>query len=217
LIGDEYLICDVADELFWDPRLGSEAIVVDAEQGVVRLSGTVASPREKLEAKKTAERVRGVVSVDNRLRVRLMENDRRDDAEIQADVGRALMLNGMVPRTVGAAVADGVVTLTGTATWQHEREEAVLVASTVVGAVDVIDEIELVHRLPRPEDVRDLIERAWKRNAALDAEGLTIVTTNGVVAIRGTVRSSVEHDQAIQAAWASPGVKSVEDHLKVVS
>ena len=45
--------------------------------------------------------------------------------------------------TVDAKVDDGFVTRTGTADWQYQRDEAELVASNIVGALDVIDEIEL--------------------------------------------------------------------------
>ncbi len=216
MIADEYLICDVSDELHWDPKIHSEAIAVDAEHGVVTLRGTAGSPREKHEARKAAERVHGVVSVDNQLQVRPMDDGTRQDDEIRADVLEALLLDGLVPATIDAKVEDGLGTLTGTAAWQYERDEAVQVASNIVGALDVIDEIELLQHTPRPGDVRDVIERAWKRNAVLDAEDLDIVTSNGAVTIEGTVSSWAEHDQAIQAAWAAPGVTSVEDHLKVV-
>jgi osmotically-inducible protein OsmY len=58
---DEQLRQDVTDELFWDPKLDSDAIAVSAENGFVTLRGTVGSPREKYEARKATERVYGVV------------------------------------------------------------------------------------------------------------------------------------------------------------
>jgi osmotically-inducible protein OsmY len=36
---------------------------------------------------------------------------------------------------------------------------------------------------------------------------------NGTVTINGTVRSWAEHDEAIDAAWAAPGVTSVRDDM----
>lgn len=213
---NEDVIGDVSDELFWDPKVHSERIAIDAKDGKVTLRGTVGSPREKYEARKAAEHVYGVVSVDNQLRVRLMDGHRRKDAAIRADVLKALALDVVVPDTVDAKVEDAVVTLTGTATSQHERDEAIFVASNIVGALDVIDRIELDPPTPRPEDVRGLIERAWKRNAALEADDLRIQTTDGNVTIEGTVASWAEHDEAIEAAWAAPGIRSVDDRLTVV-
>jgi len=210
------LIADVGDELFWDPKLDSTAIAVSADDGTVTLRGTVGSLREKREAKKAAERVYGVTSVDNKLEVKLLNDDRRAEAELRGDVLQALLLDGLVPKTVDAKVDDGLVTLTGTANWQYQRDEAEFVASNIVGAIDVFDEIELEYPTPNRGDVQESIKKAFKRNAALDADELNISTDNGTVTLKGTVSSWAEHDEAIDAAWAAPGVISVRDDLTVV-
>jgi osmotically-inducible protein OsmY len=212
---DTGLTGDVSDELFWDPKLDSTAIAVSADNGKITLRGTVGSLREKREAKKAAERVFGVMSVDNKLQVKLMNDNKRADADLRGDVLQALMLDGLVPKTVDAKVEDGFVTLTGTANWQYERDEAEFVASNIVGALDVFDEIELEFATPNGGDVKESIRKAFKRNAALDADDLKISTDNGTVTVKGTVSSWAEHDEAIDAAWAAPGVSSVRDDLMV--
>ena len=209
------LTADVSDELFWDPKLDSTAVAVSADDGTITLRGTVGSLREKREAKKAAERVFGVISVDNQLQVKLMNDDRRADADLRGDVLQALMLDSIVPQTVDAKVNDGFVTLTGTANWQYERDEAEFVASNIVGALDLVDEIEIEFPTPNRGDVKDSIKKAFKRNASLDADDLHISTDNGTVTVKGTVNSWSEHDEAIDAAWAAPGVTSVRDDLKV--
>ena len=209
------LTADVSDELFWDPKLDSTAIAVSADDGRVTLRGTVGSLREKREAKKAAERVFGVISVDNHLQVKLMNDDKRADADLRGDVLQALMLDGLVPKTVDAKVEDGFVTLTGTANWQYQRDEAEFVASNIVGALDVFDEIDLNYPTPDRGDVKESIRKAFKRNAALDADDLHISTDTGTVTVKGTVSSWAEHDEAIDAAWAAPGVTSVRDDLRV--
>jgi osmotically-inducible protein OsmY len=211
------LTADVGDELFWDPKVDSEAIAVSADDdGNITLRGTVGSLREKREAKKAAERVFGVMSVDNKLQVRLLTEARRDDAELRGDVLQALLLDSIVPKSVDAKVSDGFVTLTGTANWQYERDEAEFVASSIVGALDVFDEIELTHPTADADDVQKAIKKAFKRNASLDAKDLHVSSSNGTVTVKGTVRSWAEHDEAIDAAWAAPGVTSVLDDLSVV-
>ena len=212
---DTDLTADVSDELFWDPKLDSTAIAVSAADGTVTMRGTVGSLREKREAKKAAERVFGVISVDNQLQVRLMNDDKRADSELRGDVLQALMLDSIVPKTVDAKVDEGFVTLTGTANWQYERDEAEFVASNIVGALDVIDEIGLEFPTPNGSDVKESIKKAYKRNAALDVDDLRISTDNGTVTVKGTVSSWSEHDEAINAAWAAPGVTSVRDDLTV--
>ena len=212
---DNDLVVDVNDELFWDPKVDNAAIAVSAKDGNVTLRGTVGSLREKREAYKAAQRVFGVISVDNQLQVRLLTDLGRLDADIRGDILQALMLDSLVPKTVDASVKDGYVTLTGTVNWQYERDEAEFVASNIVGALDVFNTIEIKHPAPHAADVQDSINKAFKRNAAVDANELTVSTDNGTVTIKGTVGSWAEHDEAIDAAWAAPGVTSVRDDMTI--
>jgi osmotically-inducible protein OsmY len=212
---DTDLTADVSDELFWDPKLDNTAIAVSADDGKITLRGTVGSLREKREAQKASQRVFGVISVDNKLQVKLMNDDKRADAELRGDVLQALMLDSLVPKTVDAKVDDGFVTLTGTADWQYQRDEAEFVASNIVGTLDVVDEIELEYPTPDRGDVQESIKKAFKRNASLDAKDLHVSTDSGSVTLKGTVSSWAEHDEAVEAAWAAPGVNSVNDDLTV--
>src|ERR1700675_4641565 len=123
-MSDYDLELSVSEELGWDPKVDSGAIAVSADDGVVTLRGTVGSFRQKREAKQDAERVYSVKSVDNQLEVRILNDDRRDDADLRGSVLQALMLYSIVPSTIDAKVDAGWVTLTGTAEWQFQRDEA---------------------------------------------------------------------------------------------
>jgi osmotically-inducible protein OsmY len=211
------LVTDVRDELYWDPKVDSASIAVSARSGVVTLRGTVGSLRQKREAKRAAERVFGVLSVNLELHVKLMNDKARSDADIRADVLQALMLDSLVPSTIDAKVYGGFVTLTGKAEWQYQRDEADRVASNIVGTLDVLNEIELTGPKPSARHVRNSIKHALERNAAVDADRLDVATSDGTVTIHGTVRSWAEHDAALDAAWAAPGVKTVHDEMTVLS
>lgn len=205
----------VNDELLWDPKVDSAAIAVSADHGVVTLRGTVGSFRQKREAKQDAERVYGVKSVKNELEVRILTDDRRGDADLRGAVLQALMLNSVVPSTIDADVDNGSVTLTGTANWQFQRDEAEFVAGNVHGVVTVDDQIELVPPGPSADDVKHSIKKAMERNARLDAESVSVNSSNGKVTLDGTVSSWADHDEAVAAAWAAPGVTRVEDNILV--
>jgi osmotically-inducible protein OsmY len=212
---NDELVINVGDELFWDPKVDNEAIAVSADDGAVTLRGTVGSFREKREARKAAQRVYGVTKVHNELQVRLLNGNMREDAALRGDILQALMLDTVVPASIDAHVDDGFVTLTGKANWQYQRDEAEAVAANIVGVMDVLDEIELTGPPVQPGDVAHDIEKAFKRSAKLDAEGLTVETSNGTVTLSGAVRSWSEHDDALAAAWAAPGVRSVDDRITV--
>jgi hypothetical protein len=51
-----------------------------------------------------------------------------------------------------------------------------------------------------------------QRNVKLDAANIGVDTVNGTAILTGTVRSWAEHDSAVQAAWAPPGVTDVQLH-----
>jgi osmotically-inducible protein OsmY len=205
----------VTDELVWDPKVDSEAIAVSTDGGVVTLRGTVGSYRQKREAKKDAERVYGVKRVDDELQVRIMTDDRRDDADLRGAVLQALMLDSLVPSTVDAKVDNGNVTLTGKANWQFQRDEAESVAGNVLGVVTVGNQIELVPPAPSAYDVEHSIKKAMERNAKLDAESVSVESSDGTITLHGTVTSWADHDEAVAAAWAAPGVTRVKDHILV--
>jgi osmotically-inducible protein OsmY len=206
---------NVTDELYWDPKVDSTAIGVSADDGVVTLRGTVGSLREKREAKQDAEKVHGVKKVTNDLEVRILSEEGRDDAELRGAVLQALMLDSLVPPTIDAKVEHGSVTLTGTANWQYQRDEADFIAANIYGVVDVDNEIELVAPGPTPENVERRIKGAMERSARLDAESVEVTSENGTITLRGTVSSWADHDAAVAAAWAAPGVTRVKDHILV--
>jgi osmotically-inducible protein OsmY len=79
---------------------------------------------------------------------------------------QALMLESLIPTTVNATAADGLVTLTGTVNWQYQRDEADFVASSIAGALEVDNEIEISHPTPTAGDTKESIKKAFKRRAA---------------------------------------------------
>jgi osmotically-inducible protein OsmY len=108
------------------------------------------------------------------------------------------------------------VTLTGTANWHFQRDEAESVASNVPGVVSVGNEIDLVPPPPTKHDLEHSIKKAMERNAKLDAESVEVESSNGTVTLRGNVSSWADHDEAVGAAWSAPGVSRVKDHIHVV-
>src|SRR6516162_9289179 len=214
---DDDLWRHVAAELSWDPQVDSDAIEVSAADGTVTLRGTVATLRLKQAGGRAAARVRGVTRVANKLRVQITDKDRRDDEDLRGDVLEALMLGVSVPMTVDAQARDGFVTLTGTAQWHYQREAAESRTANVPGVAG-IDNVITLTQTPDARAARDAIGAAFRRDAALEAGGLTVETfSNGLVILAGTVSSWAAHDHAMAAAWSAPGVTRVDDRIRVES
>ena len=57
--------------------------------------------------------------------------------------------------------------------------------------------------------------RTQLSKAAADTSQVAIETKGQVITLSGTVRSWAEHEDALNAAWAAPGVTRVEDHLSI--
>ena len=214
---DDELRRQVAAELRWDPQVDSEGIELSVDSGTVTLRGTVDSLRQKRAGSEAAARVRGVIGVANVLRVRIPGTDQRDDDDLRGDVLEALMLDGSVPMTVDARARDGLVTLTGTAQWHYQREEAESRTAEVPGVARIDNAITLARTdAADAGDAGAPIMAAFQRNAVLEADELAVETFPvGLVVLSGTVRSWVAHDHAVAAAWSAPGVMQIDDRIRV--
>src|SRR5213079_319652 len=74
----------VRAEIASDPRIPHPAeIAIEVTHGVATLRGTVGSFAQRHAAVADARRTKGVDDVDDWLQVRLLDRDRREDAEIR--------------------------------------------------------------------------------------------------------------------------------------
>jgi osmotically-inducible protein OsmY len=112
---------DVLDELKWEPSVDAAHVGVAVKDGIVTLTGHVASYAQKYAAK----RVLGVRAVANELDVKLPGSSRRTDEDIAAAAVRALKSNLSIPSNqIKVLVSDGVVKLEGEMEWQFQKDAA---------------------------------------------------------------------------------------------
>lgn len=211
---DEQLRSDVEQELRWEPSVRSEQIGVSVKDGVVQLDGTVNNYFEKWAAERAAMRVLNTKAMASEIKIDMPSSAVRSDADIARATMNHLEWNYSVPATVKVQVTDGSVTLTGTAEWQYQKEEAERVVRPLRGVKWVSNEIAVTPKL-NAVDVKMKIENALKRNAETDAKQITVETSNGKVTLRGSVKSWSEREEAQHAAWAAPGVTNVEDLITI--
>jgi osmotically-inducible protein OsmY len=203
----------VIRELDWNPDVDDSAIGVAAHEGVVTLTGFIDSYAGKLAAERAVKRLRGVRAVANDIVVRMKVD--RTDADIAADVVRALQLRPEIPERVQAAVHQGHVTLTGRVEWLLQKEYAELAVEHVRGVRAVHNRIE-VSPTTTQRDVRKHIVRALHRNADVDARHVQVVVDGEIVTLTGTVGSWAQRDAAERGAAIAPGIARVDNRLVVV-
>ena len=215
MINDSQLKQLVLDELQWDPKVDHPHIGVTANDGAVTLTGHVSSYASKFATTDAVKRVRGVKAIADEIEVNLPTEYRRDDAEIAKHIAHVLEWNVSIPgNDVKAKVRNGFVTLSGGVDHQHQREHIEKQVAHVGAVTGIANRIALKSKV-RTANVKKKIEDALERNADLEARNIKISVKNDTVVLHGEVKAFYERDLVEKAAWTAPGVKHVEDHIRI--
>ena len=206
----------VEDELGFDTRVNAAEIGVAVREGVVTLSGTVASWSAKRALEEAVRRVVGVTAVAEEVKIHL-SGDERTDTEIAGACAHGLEWNNWVPRgAVSARVQNGWVFLEGSVESQHQRAAAEHAVHDLLGVRGVSNQIALEPKA-KPSKVKESIHGAFERRAHLDAHAIGVIVEGARVILHGVVRSWAERQDAEAAAWGAPGVEAVENRIRIAS
>ena len=139
----------------------------------------------------------------------------RHDQDIKRDLEIELRSDPRVRSgDIVATVKDGWVTLEGEVDWHYERDEAKWTAYRQRGVVGVSNLIDLRPATVPTEVLRDIVE-AFKRNASIGANQITVELAGNEVRLRGVSRSGTERDEAKQVVWNFPGITKVDNGIVV--
>lgn len=212
---DSQLAQDVADELYWTPEVDSSNVGVIAKDGVVTLTGHLASFAEKYAAEQAVQRVRGVQAIAMEITVDLAADRVRTDADIALAAQRAIEWTSCLPSdAVCVMVEAGHVKLSGQVKWQYQRAAAEGAVRNLMGVVGVTNQIVLGPTV-RTLDLEETIRQALARQADLEANNLQVSVDDGEVTLRGTVHSWSARQAIHGAAWSAPGVSAVIDLMRI--
>ena len=155
------------------------------------------------------------LAVANDIEVRLPAIDQRPDPDIARDAVAALKAELPISYDrIKVIVRDGWVTLEGAVEWQYQKttaENAVRKVKGVKGVTNVV----MVKPKVEPSELKRKIQEAFKRNAEVDANRITVEANGSEVVLKGTVRSWIEREEAERVAWSAPGITKVEDRIVV--
>lgn len=207
---------EVLRELRWDTRVKPTEVGVAVEDGVVTLTGTVSSYPKKVAAQEAAHRVRGVLDVANDIHVRTSETHAALDVDIVRAIRHALEWHILVDDTrIQTTSANGWITLEGTVSTLWERDEVERMVRDTAGVHGVTNRIQVSPPRVDPKEIRLTIEDALERRADREAERIMVDVDNGKVVLRGVVHSWREKRAILGAVSHAPGVREVEDVLRI--
>lgn len=202
-------------ELDFDPRFDARNIGVAVKNGVVALSGHLGSYAEKRAAEEATQAVAGVTAVANDIVIELAFEAKRTDAEIAEAAVSALKSNVSVPiEDIKVVVRDGWIDLSGQVGVWYQRNAAQVALANLWGIKGINNNIT-IRAFASPIEVKGKIQDAIRRRAQNDADSIQVSALDGAVTLEGQVSSWAQRQQAETAAWQSPGVSRVIDHLTV--
>ncbi len=205
---------DVERELAWDPKVNASHIAVTAKDGVVMLAGQVPNYPMKWEAENVVKHIVGVAGIADDLEV-ILGGEQPSDTDLTEQVVRALEANVFVPsETITPVVRNGCVTLEGKAQFYYQKRYAEDAVRCIRGVKGIVDSIT-IDNAAVAQDVDQKIAAALARNARIDARRITVTVKGRTAILEGTVRSLSEREDVEAAAWAAPGVSSVQNRLVV--
>jgi osmotically-inducible protein OsmY len=195
-----------------DPRVG-------VSNGVVRLTGQVASAWEWRDVVERAESVEGVLAVDPDLEV--AEPESMED--LVEGVRRAVLRYSYY--TVFDDINFGMeapyeIILMGAVTEPFKKTELEKRVAQVFGVKSVDNRIEVLPLSPNDQDLRRALFYRIYRDARFSDRAnqinppIHIVVSRGVVALTGVVRSAIESRILESIARSTPGVFRVINRLE---
>ena len=207
--------------------LKDDSIKTVSKNGAVTLTGTVSEPSHKTLAADTVEGLPGVKSVDNELKVKGENHAEHSDGWLSMKVKTALLFHRNVRAgKTDVNVRDGIVTLSGEAANQAQKELTAEYAKDVEGVKLVKNDMTIAPpRVQTTQTTGDKIDDAsitaqikssLMSHRSTSALKTKVSTTDGVVTLSGIAKNLVEKSLVIKLVIDIDGVSSVVNNMTIV-
>jgi osmotically-inducible protein OsmY len=201
-------------------------VKVEANDGVVTLTGIVQDKGDKDLAADTVENLPGVTGVKNEITIKAAYPEHSDSWMAFKLRSQLLVRANVSAVTTTVAVQDGVVTLGGTADNLAQKELTEVYAKDIDGVKSVKNDIIVKATPATGETIGDKIDDAsittqvkyalfsHRSTSALKTK---VTTTDGVVLITGVAANDAEKTLVGKLAQSIRGVNSVTNDMTVKS
>lgn len=201
-----------------------DRVKVKADDGVVTLTGTVPEKSEKTLAEDTVSSLPGVVDVKNQITVE--PEQEHSDSWIAFKIRTMLLMKSNVSAAnTHVQVANGMVTLTGTADNMAQKELTGTYVKEIDGVKSVRNELAIKSEMPTSArssgdfvddaSITAQIKYQLLIHHSTSALKTRVETRNGTVTISGDANSPAEKDLVSVLAREVRGVKAVDNDMTV--
>lgn len=211
--------------------LQDDDINIESKDGIVTLTGTVASESHRTMAQDTVMDLPGVKAVDNKLELKGEPPSPNSDLWILDKVKTTLLFHRSVSGLhTEVDVSGGIVTLRGVASNSAERDLATEYAKDVDGVRGVDNQMTVLAASPAPErthrttgtkiddaSITTQVKLALLFHKSTSAIRTEIKTRNGLVTVEGTAHSAAEKHLVTKIAEDVNGVVGVRNDMTIKS
>ncbi len=197
-------------------------INLQAEDGIVILSGTVDLYIDKVDAEKMARKTAGVDGIGNHI---IVKTGNASDAELLETLANKLRYDrvgyGIMFNNLTVAAKDGEVTVAGNVRDYADRNSALAIVETTPGVRGVVDEIDVAPLSSADDHLRISLARSIYGHSSLQKYAtdpqapIRIVVENGNVTLNGVVLNETDREIAFVQANAVSGVFKVDNQIVV--
>ncbi len=232
---DELIEASATESFVFKNYLQDDDITVQSKDGLVTLTGTVATATHRSLAGDTVAGLPGVTAVDNKLILSGETPAEKSDAWIITKVKTTLLFHSNVSGAETEVTAEnGIVTLRGQAASNAQKDLTTEYARDVEGVKDVVNEMTVSPGAEAKAEGTTMTEKMGAIGDKIDDASITalvkttlfyhrstsglnttVKTKDGVVTLGGKARTGAEKDLAGKYASDVHGVKAINNNIAI--